>query len=476
MALAAYAVVTAAALLLGCAAFVFVVRRARGGQLAVAAAVFVLLFFNFTSIEDASPSGAVGIWLVATVVGVPAAYALARIASVRFYALTVVSLLTSFPIIQYAIHVVTASDALPARNAAVTGELANVAEKPNIWFFMLDGYARIDQLRLLGYDNSAFTSALRARGFAVNENSYTSYSHTVGAVPAMLDMDYPATGRVDAGERALTPLVRGDNRVVRTLKAGGYRYVHSEPGTWEQNRCGQAADLCIRALRGAGIPIGEVEQALIDSTPLRKAVRKLGIRAALDTGYTTPPHVVREVEAARPALRPPYFVFTHQLSPHPPFRFRADCSRYPAALGDLTVWDPELKDEYIAEVKCLNRRMTEAVDRITSSDPTAIVVMLSDHGTSFGVDLVKDAADWTLAELDERFSVFSAVRLPPRCPQDEQGPNYVVNTFRRVLACIERREPRLAEFRSFVVHKRGQALEMDEFRRPDWPREVTQPD
>ncbi|HVE94779.1 MAG TPA: sulfatase-like hydrolase/transferase [Acidimicrobiales bacterium] len=468
--LAVYAVSTALLALVVCLALLVIFRRLRGPRLAVAAAVFIFLFFNYVRFVNIGTGGTgASLWMLAVLFGVLGGYVLARFSAVRLYVLAAVFLLTGFPVAQYSIFRASVSADVPSR--AASGTLSGVTEKPNIWFFMLDGYARGDRFPIeLGRDNTEFIAGLRNRGFAVNENSYSSYSHTIGSLSSMLEMDYPSTGRLPGGERTLVPVVRGENALVRTLKSSGYTYVHAEPGTWEVNRCESTADVCLPPLRGAGVAIGEVEQSLMSLTPLRKALRKLGVKAAIDSGYTTPTHTIDEFDAARP--KAPYFVFSHQLSPHPPWRFGPDCTEFDQLVGELGFWDPEFKDDYIGEVECLNRRMLEAMDRIVAADPKAIVVILSDHGTGFDVEFTKDAAKWSLREINQRFAAFSAVRMPERCPQDEQAINFTVNTFRRVIACIENRPPRLLDYRAFVVLKKRHALLMDEVKRRGFPAEL----
>ncbi|HVE94717.1 MAG TPA: hypothetical protein VNB24_07325 [Acidimicrobiales bacterium] len=468
--LAIYAVATALFAVVVCVALLVIFRRLKGPRLAVSVAVFILLFFNYMRFAEIGARGmGVLLWVLAVLVGVVAGYMLARFSAVRLYVLVAVILLTGFPVVQFSVFRSATSGEAPPQRAIEN--LSGVKEKPNIWFFMLDGYARGDRFPVeLGGDNSEFITALRGRGFAVNQRTYASYSHTIGSLSSMLEMDY-VTGRLAGGESSLVPVVRGDNALVRTLRSGGYTYVHAEPGTWEVNRCDSGADACLPPLRGAGVAIGEVEHSLISLTPLRRVLRKLGVQEAISSGYTTPTHTMDEFEAE--ARNAPYFVFAHQLSPHPPWRFSEDCAELEEVVGEDKfdvggAWDPQFKNAYLAETACLNRRMLEAIDRIVTADPSAVVVILSDHGTGFDVKF-EDAAEWSLQQLDQRFSTFSAVRMPKRCPQDEHGINFTVNTFRRVIACIANQPARLLDYRGFVVRRKQHALFMDEIKRPGWP-------
>lgn len=58
--------------------------------------------------------------------------------------------------------------------------------KPNIYFLMLDGYAKNRNLKTYwNYDNSNFTFSLKKQGFCDIEDSYTDYNLTIETVTSM---------------------------------------------------------------------------------------------------------------------------------------------------------------------------------------------------------------------------------------------------------------------------------------------------
>ena len=60
-----------------------------------------------------------------------------------------------------------------------------------------------------------------------------------------------------------------------------------------------------------------------------------------------------------------------------------------------------------------------------------------DHGPKFGIDFHRPLSDWSQEQLDARFAILNAQRLPPRCAPKSPRAELAVNTFRIVLGCID---------------------------------------
>lgn len=62
---------------------------------------------------------------------------------------------------------------------------------PNVYYFILDMYSRGDSLKqYYGYDNSAFLSFLKQRGFRIATKSHSNYRSTETSITTTLYMDY----------------------------------------------------------------------------------------------------------------------------------------------------------------------------------------------------------------------------------------------------------------------------------------------
>jgi len=71
------------------------------------------------------------------------------------------------------------------------GEGLKVEQLPDIYFNLLDEYARGDaREQMYGFDNSGFLDFLGSMGFYVASKSRTNYIHTKASMPATLKMRY----------------------------------------------------------------------------------------------------------------------------------------------------------------------------------------------------------------------------------------------------------------------------------------------
>src|SRR4029077_20160691 len=98
---------------------------------------------------------------------------------------------------------------------------------PDVYFFVLDGYARADQIkRMVGYDNRPFLAALRHRGFTVADDALAAYPATESSIPTTLSLTYRLPGgRVTPYLMRVT--LRGTNVAEASLRRLGYDYVHA---------------------------------------------------------------------------------------------------------------------------------------------------------------------------------------------------------------------------------------------------------
>jgi len=309
--------------------------------------------------------------------------------------------------------------------------------RPDIYYIVLDMYARADVLRdVYGYDNSPFLDHLAKRGFRVVSHARANYCETPQSLSALLNFRYvhqgaPAESGRGPDLRPLTEML-DDNRLFGFLRQRGYRIVTFASGIASTNM--QHVDLCIDTLRGPS----EFQNVILNTTPiplLYAAISPSGT-GAVETHmrrilYTFDhlPDMTR--------LKPPIFVFAHIICPHPPFLFDRNGPR--KALPAMLEWGDRIYDQasrrnyrrdYVEQLRFVNREVGATVDAILSQArrPTAIIIA-SDHGPSSGTN-------WRSAEktdLREKFGILLAWKLP----DDQAAPQYdeisPVNIFRVVL-------------------------------------------
>jgi hypothetical protein len=239
---------------------------------------------------------------------------------------------------------------------------------------------------------------------------------------------------------AFGPVVVGQNETVRQFHALGYRTLYGEVGGLEWSSCREeVVDACL-PVRRPWPATGELEAALLNLTPLGMI--------DLPVPYSDPQTLVDGTRDLVGDGGPPFFAFVHVLAPHFPYRYRDDCSPRGAPVARDEESREEQVENYSTQVRCIDALALQAVDTIVEHDPSAIVILQSDHGSDIDFDWSAAPQDWTPEQVTERYSAFNAMRLPDRCDGAVEGAA-LVNTSRIVLACVEGREPDLLEYRAF---------------------------
>src|SRR2546423_1000109 len=141
--------------------------------------------------------------------------------------------------------------ALAAQHRSRTGTTMRGADRPDIYYIILDTYGRADVLRdLYGYDNRDFIEWLREKGFYVADRSRSNYSQTMLSVASSLNLSYLDSGALRGAangrngrlpvkfnwaasqlftsptenQRLPLALMIQNSQVVSTLKTDGYRF------------------------------------------------------------------------------------------------------------------------------------------------------------------------------------------------------------------------------------------------------------
>lgn len=395
-----------------------------------------LAFFHYESIAGTAPGhGSDFLWfLLLTTTALIALVPLSRSRLFQMYVATVGIAMAISPVLMIR------GPQLGSEVSQGGDPVEHLQHSPNIYFFVVDGYGRADVLEGLfpTLELRPFHESLTAKGFEVSHDATANYGMTLLSVPATLDMAYPYLDGEIYEPGRLERMFSGENRLIRELRASGYTYVYAPAAYWA-TPCSGVEDLCLQSSER----LSETQMAYLEPTPLASFIMDLaGIRAA----RSDPSGVVEEVGRRRPGT--PKFVLAHIMSPHPPYVRDADCRI--RSEGNIR-WDATDQRLYADAISCLNRQLEAAIEGILTDREDAIVVIQADHGPGFLHDLESDAAV-TPAALRERYSIFSAVRLGPTCPELEIPDDLTpVNTFRLVLACLRHKTPELLPNRSYLT-------------------------
>ena len=317
-----------------------------------------------------------------------------------------------------------------------------VGYAPDIYYIVLDGYARDDVLSdIYGFEGNDFTDFLNEKGFFVAENSSSNYNQTFLSLSSSLNFDYIENVAHVSGNQSndRTPIYETiyDNKVFSYFKKAGYSIVvvsSGYPGVQIES-----ADLFITG----GGNIEEFENALLNMTPIPglMSIFKIPVIGSFEDQYRERLNNIYYRLGELPDWESPKFVFAHIMSPHPPFLFddKGGSTTHKKALeftdgSHLIGRDGISKEDYIVffgnQTKYVNQKMKSVVDMIlTNSSNPPIIIIQGDHGP--GSEL-----DWESMEntnLKERFSILNAYFFPG------EGKNTLypfitpVNSFRLIL-------------------------------------------
>ena len=362
----------------------------------------------------------------------------------------------------------------------------------NVYWIVLDGYPRADVLKqFFDFDDAPFLNRLRDLDFVVYDHAVASFPETVFSISSTLSLgllvDETGSPNKIPPINDLAGRVRGRNVVVATMRAMGYRYIHFQNGYDDLTQCPLEGAICIRGNVGHGLQLDEFDVALLSKTPLIDAITLGNSRLKIDEtpfargAVSDVTDRLSEIEANGG----PFFLYAHVLAPHPPIRFRQDCSIRPAD-PDLQRWDADDKPAFLEQLACVNSEAIDLVGKIVGHDPKAIVVVQSDHGTAFRgqfAPLHDDRDDpsghgetfrgqlkkpydaWDASDVKERFGALNAIRMPAACAEDAAGTIDLVNTFARVLSCISGQRLPDKVARLFVVSHAGDMTDVHEYKR-----------
>lgn len=303
------------------------------------------------------------------------------------------------------------------------------ARPRDIYYIILDGYARADVLReLYGYDNSPFLERLEDVGFRVVGDARANYALTFLSLASSLNAQYldELARRLQGLEGPPARTVPFDmieeNTVMKFLKQRGYATYNLETW-WGGTQHLRTADVNVGCAVSTGWEFHKVLLSTTAAYPLRDRL----------------PMLVDDYEVQLCLLEKllriheepgPKFVFAHILTPHHPAVFSADgapAEGDPTLLGDENGWAN--KDGYLGELTFINTIMLRLVETLQAAgEPQPIIVIHSDHGPA--------SSGWenTTEVVRERVPILNALYLPGVDSVPLQELVTPVNTFRFVFS------------------------------------------
>ena len=325
---------------------------------------------------------------------------------------------------------------IPVARGQAAANFAAAANKPDIYFIILDAYSRQDLLKAdFNFDNSPFVDQLTGMGFQVLQCSRSNYNATALSLSSMLNLEYETTIGVDAasvssGQATMIPFIK-NNQVRTSLEQMGYRIYTFEneypglewPGTNMFAPSEKESPISRQLL--------PTETLFIKDTGLNILMdSQIGffkqLQTTIDSPYANHIKLVQNILNKLPgtaSLTGPRFVYAHLLLPHKPFVFdaqgniRTDTNFYKGATGDPINAD-YYREGYVGQVEYVNSQISQILkDILHYSQKPPVIILMGDHG---------------YAAVDTHFENLMAVYLPGKQIPPFYSNISNVNVFRQI--------------------------------------------
>lgn len=281
---------------------------------------------------------------------------------------------------------------------------------PDIYYIILDGYARQDILQdLYHYDNSEFIAFLDGQGFYVAEQSRCNYVQTILSLPSSLNFSYLDDVAEKVGKEVQTnyPLrvMLEQNRLGLFLKSQGYVIRNVPTGFFFTDKI--EADM----VDSPDWRMDAFQSQFFNITPLPMAADLLGLNGPFDIHRQRILYAFEHLDD-RPATDQPVFTFAHILAPHPPFVFGAQ-GQPVRPVGYFRLFDAdqylgtpeEYMQSYLDQLIYITAKTRELIPQLkAASDRPLIVIIQGDHGPGSHLNWRDPGGSY----LPERFSILNA--------------------------------------------------------------------
>ena len=374
-------------------------------------------------------------------------------------------LVSSIQVIINYVKLNTVSSNLSSFQKSVFDEFStkNELKKPNVYFFILDGYGRSDELVKVGINNNYFIKDLRDKNFFVASKSTSNFMSSRYNFDGLYSMNYPDLKNDNQLERKKK--IQGDNLVINTFKSLGYRHIRMGPNQAKNQDCTGKEDHClfkINEVDGSADGLGSIYLKLFAMTPIYKAVTFIYSNKFKRNVYkkSTIANAENEWKKIWNETEKPFFMEINVWQPHAPYLLDRECKEVKDIidyhlLGTGKVQLSKEIEHYGNEIHCVNKQMISFIKSIKDKDPYSIIVIISDHGHSFFTNMNIEPEKWTDKSIISRSANLWAAQFPEKCNNRFYDSVSVVNTFRFVFSCIFNQKIPLLEDKVFV-HGKGE--------------------
>ncbi len=392
-------------------------------------------------------------WTIVVIVSCLLVWRKSCIFSVQYVFLVLFSIMTIIPLIEVLYYFSINQN--QGQNRAELNLVSKFKKHNNVYFLLMDAYARSDTLKeVTGFDNAPFLQALSQKGFYVARDSFSNYHFTLASLSSTFSMNYhklPTNENelINQRDKFNMPL-QGNNAVMNIFRSNGYKYILAPSGRWSEIDCNGTEDLCLAPHANT-----EFIVKVISMTPLIKWIGKIKFPyLELDD--------VKKAAGSFP--NQPTFTFAHFAQVHDTV-YNEDCSWRMS--GDPVICSSATKNNYKNSVNCVNQKLLKFIDYLKIHDPSAIVIIMADHGPTVVDEAENPAACmywlknfWDLEIKSHRdfrntFGILMAIKLPSL----SEGSDYIydsispVNLFRAIIAYLKDEKPEYIRDKSFILYE-----------------------
>ncbi len=290
----------------------------------------------------------------------------------------------------------------------------------DIYYIILDGYPNSTTLKTeYGFDNHLFINYLKNKKFYLVHNSISNYSLTFLSLASSLNWDYVnrEIDDVKSIDRTTFYSLIQQNKTFNYLNKKGYTFINLCSG-WGPTQFMKSADINI----SLNNKVNEFTNILLNTTILAYMKSYIPVlytnTEVIDHSFSTLCKIS--------LINKKKFVLAHILCPHDNFEL--------VEPNDvITPSTFSRKALYIKTIDSLNKKVIATLNSILNqSKEKPIIIVQSDHGTSFGFN----EADWanpTDKVLKDRMRNFSAIYFPDIDLADSLMTISPVNNFRLLL-------------------------------------------
>ncbi|MEX2014751.1 MAG: hypothetical protein WD885_02345 [Candidatus Saccharimonadales bacterium] len=320
---------------------------------------------------------------------------------------------------------------------------SNIEEEnlPDIYYIVLDGYARSDILKAnFNYDNSEFLNSLKGRKFYIADKANSNYTHTHFSVSSTFNMKYlnyltKQMGEESTDRSPLRELVQ-KNEAAKIFKSMGYKYVVIG-SQWAWGESSPIADIVVKTKKQEDTKILNITLDEFALVYLQTTALKPWISSSLREGFVAKILGAFDRTEEVSNIDGPTFTFTHILSPHPPYLFNKGGIIKQTKLEILNHGFSDRK-KYAEQTEYVNKRTLEMIDTIlNNSDKPPIIILASDHGpaSSLGQSDFNqtDPAKFDREGIKERHGILNTYYFPDRNYSKLYPDITPVNSFRLIL-------------------------------------------